>query len=147
MKMPFATIDDLKNRWPDFPPGGQEWAQTILEDVSQFIVDVCPLAAQAPESTLRRITCAVARRGMLAGSSEMVGMKTAHVATGPFSASYSPVNPNGDFYLTKLELKALGGGGRPAAFGVSLGPEEPGIVRHRWCGPVTCLPCDCPEGG
>ena len=28
--MPFATVDDLKARWPDMPPGADEHAATLL---------------------------------------------------------------------------------------------------------------------
>lgn len=130
MEAPYATVDDLKLRWPDMPPGSEPTAQVHLEDASQFIRDVVPSASAASEATLRRVVCSVVRRAMVSD----VGVAETQVATGPFSASYQVSNPHGDYYLTKQELKALGGGGRPKAFGVQIVPDQGGIRRHRpWC--------------
>ncbi|SEC98788.1 hypothetical protein SAMN04489745_3622 [Arthrobacter woluwensis] len=51
---PFATVEELKQRWPDFPTGGEAAATVALEDASQFILDVCSGAANASASTRRR---------------------------------------------------------------------------------------------
>ena len=40
---PFATVDELKARWPDMPAGSDDHAEVLLEDASQFILDVVPL--------------------------------------------------------------------------------------------------------
>ena len=52
---PFATVADLRDRWPDMPPGSDAHAATLLEDAAQFILDVCPTAVSASESTRRRV--------------------------------------------------------------------------------------------
>lgn len=132
MDTPFASVQDLKDRWPDFPPGGDTFAATLLEDASQFILDVAPQAEHASEGTLRRVVCSVVRRAMTANAAGQIGVTESQISTGPFSASYQSTNPHGDFYLTKQELKALGGAGRPRAFGIEIETTE--TSRHRpWC--------------
>lgn len=115
---PFATIEDFKDRWPDMPAGSEDYASTLLEDASQFIVDTVPTAMEAPENTRRRIVCAVVRRSMQ-GPDESLGMEQVQQSAGPFQFSHRPVNPHGDFYLTRMERKALGDG-RQRAYEIDL---------------------------
>lgn len=117
---PMATVNELKARWPDFPVGGEEHAGVLLEDASQFIIDVCPTAVKASVSTRRRVVCAVVKRAMQAESSDLSGMESRDLTTGPFSVNEKPVNPNGDFYLTKQEKIALGIGGAARAGSVDM---------------------------
>lgn len=140
---PFADVDDLKDRWPDFPAGAERTAKVLLEDASQFIVDVCPQALSAPEGTRRRVVCAVVRRAITAAARDMDGLSNTQVSTGPFSASYTSANPNGDFFLTKQETRALGGGRRGRAFGVQI--ADLGVVpRHQpWCDVTFGRACSC----
>ena len=114
---PFATVSDLEARWPDMPPGSHEHAATLLEDASQFMLDVVPSTVDARPGTRRRIVCAVVRRAMEAPSE---GMSQMSFVTGPFNVSQSPSNPHGDFYLTRNEKHALGYG-RQRAFSVVVG--------------------------
>lgn len=122
----FATVDDLKERWPDFPTGGDAHAGTLLADASQFILDVCPGASRASASTLRRVVCSVVRRSMQSAMGGAPGIESQQLTAGPFSASYRPTNPHGDFYLTKLEKKSLGCG-RQQVFGARIAGAP---VRH-----------------
>lgn len=124
----FATVSDLQARWPDMPPGSHEHAATLLEDASQFMVDVVPSTVDARPGTRRRIVCAVVRRAMEAPSE---GMSQMSFVTGPFNVSQSPANPHGDFYLTRNEKRALGDG-QQKAFSLSVGGSE--VIEHRpWC--------------
>ena len=128
---PFATLDELRERWPDFPNGADSHAVVQLDDASQFILDLVPSAAAVSPSTRRRVVCAVVRRSMEASDSEMAGFEQFQQTAGPFSMGGKPVNPSGDFYLTKAEKKALGFG-KQSAFGVQI--AEIGHIRHRpWC--------------
>lgn len=104
---PFATVDELKQRWKGFPEGAEDDAEVHLEDASQFILDVAPSAARVTESTRRRIVCKVVRRAMHADDDEMEGFESAQIGTGPFQDTYKPVNPHGDYYLTGQEKLAL----------------------------------------
>lgn len=115
---PFATIQEFKDRWPDMPAGSESYAGTLLEDASQFIVDTVPTAMEAPDNTRRRIVCAVVRRSMQ-GPDESLGMEQVQQSAGPFQFSHRPVNPHGDFYLTRMEKKALGDG-RQRAYEIDL---------------------------
>jgi hypothetical protein len=129
---PFATLEELKERWPDFPAGADAHAQIVLEDASQFILDMVPSAADASPSTRRRVVCAVARRSMEASASGMSGAATYQATTGPFNTSVTPVNPNGDFYLTKAEKKALGDGAQKVSSVLLMADQ--GLSAHRpWC--------------
>lgn len=116
---PFATIDDLKKRWPDFPVGGDDQAETLLEDASQYMVDVCSSAMAASANTRKRIVCAVVRRSMQAETTGMGGMESMQMGAGPYQETFKPTNPHGDFYLTKQEKISLGCG-RQKAFSIDL---------------------------
>lgn len=131
---PFATVDDLKDRWPGFPAGQEAYAETLLEDASQFILDTCPSAGESPENTLKRIACAIVRRSMQVGESEHgVGVESYQMGAGPYQETVRPANPHGDFYLTRAEknaLKCFGGG----AFAIDLmpDPDEPRGGFYAW---------------
>lgn len=127
---PFAGVSDLKARWPDFPPGAEENAGVLLEDASEFILDMVPSAANVGENTRRRVVCAVVRRSMEASLAG--GNSQATFSAGPFSVNQSPTNPHGDFYLTRNEKQALGHG-KQKAFSVQVaGPVEASAHRP-WC--------------
>lgn len=126
---PFATAAELRDRWPDFPPGAETHATVLLEDASQFILDVCPQAADAAEATRRRVVCSVVRRSMEAPGS---GVEQVQESTGPFSYTERPTNPHGDFYLTRQERRALGEG-RQVAFGAQVASREFTPSHRPWC--------------
>lgn len=115
---PFADVDDLKARWPDMPPGADDYAATLLLDASQFIVDVVPAAVSASDLTLKRVTCAVVRRSMQTPD-DLLGMESNNLQAGSFMSQRRPVNPHGDFYLTSQEKRVLGLG-RQTAFEVDM---------------------------
>ena len=127
---PFATLSDLQARWPDFPVGADAHATVLLEDASQFILDTVPTAGNAVPATRRRIVCAVVRRAM-PDADGMDGMESVQQSGGPFSVTMKPINPAGDFYLTKQERKALGDGAT-RAFGVQIAGPVAG-VHLPWC--------------
>lgn len=117
LPFPFATLQELKDRWPDFPVGGDAYAETLLEDASQFILDTVPSAAVAPVATLRRIVCAVVRRSMQVDEADIGGLDNVQVGAGPFQ--FTGKASDGDFYLKKAEKVALGDG-KQEAFGVQI---------------------------
>ena len=91
----------------------------------------------------RRIVCAVVRRSMEAQASPSAGMSSFQATTGPFTNSYTPTNPHGDFYLTKAEKSALGDG-RQRAFGVTVGSVAVSEVHRPWCALMLgALYCSC----
>lgn len=130
LPFPFATLTELKERWPDFPLGADAHATVLLDDASQFILDTVPTAGAATPSTRRRIVCAVVRRSM-PDADGLAGMETLQQSGGPFQVTMKPVNPSGDFYLTKQERKALGDGAQ-RAFGVQVAGTA-ASVHLPWC--------------
>lgn len=126
---PFATVDDLRARWPDMPVGSDEHAEVLLEDASQFILDVCPSAVNATESTRRRVVCAVVRRAIEAESSP-AGIDQYTATTGPFSTTYKPSGSG--FYLTKQEKASLGSGTQKA-YGVQIAGFGSSVCHRPWC--------------
>lgn len=138
---PFATVADLRARWPDMPPGSDEHAAIQLEDASQFILDVCPSAEFASEATRRRIVCSVVRRSMEAAIP--AGVDQMSQTAGPFSQQFTSSNSGGDFYLTKSEKKALGEGAQKA-FGVTVAAFAPSLSHRPWCSLMFgALYCSC----
>lgn len=128
---PFATVDDLRKRWPDMPADADEQATALLEDASDMILDEVPEAVEASERTRRRVACAVVQRAMAADPAT-VGLDQFSETTGAFSFSGRMQPDNGDLFLKRREKRALGGG-RSSMFSVQLvgGPYAP---RHRpWC--------------
>lgn len=144
IEIPFATVQELRDRWPDMPAGSDAHAEVLLEDASQFILDVVPSAGSATASTLRRVVCAVVRRSIEAQASPGAGMQQFQTTTGPFTNSFTPSNPSGDFYLTKAERKALGEGQQKAFGGTVAGPPVGALSHTQWCS--FCMGanyCDC----
>lgn len=125
---PFATIGDMEDRWPDMPTGSASLVGVLLEDASQFILDVCPSAAEASEATRKRIVCSVVRR-TVDTDSDLIGLESVQNGSGPFQETRKALNPHGDFYLTAQEKKSLGNG-RQSAFTVAFDPIEP--ARPDW---------------
>lgn len=126
---PFATLQELKERWPDFPTGADAYALVQLEDASQFILDTVPSSATVDPKTRRRIVCAVVRRVMQAEDADMEGLENIQVGAGPFQ--FSGKASDSDFYLKKAEKVALGDGAQEA-FGVKIAGF--GCSPHRpWC--------------
>ena len=117
----FAIRDDLVARWPEMPPYTEDYVNTILGDVSQFILDLYPnVEATATARTLTRVTCAVARRAMDTESNDLVGLDSTTEMAGQVSLTLKPSNPHGDFYLTGGEKKALTGGAARHAWSIDL---------------------------
>lgn len=115
----FATPDDLRARWAGMPSYTDETLLTLLEDASQYLVEMCPHWDRVHAATLRRVVCGIVRRSLQAESVSAAGVESFQQAAGPFSESWKPLNPNGDFYLTAQERKALGIG-RQRAFSIDL---------------------------
>src|SRR5690625_7165426 len=98
---PYATVEELKARWPDMPAGAEEHSVVLLEDASQFILDVCPSAADVSAGTRRRIVCSVVQRSIDAQSSPGAGMSQFQATNVPFTYSFTPSYPHWDFYPTE----------------------------------------------
>lgn len=117
----FASVEDLQDRWRDMPGYPVNYVTVVLEDVSQFILDMYPDVEEAvsPQS-LKRVVCAVARRAMDAESNDLVGLDSTTEMAGQVSLTLKPTNPHGDFYLTSQEKRALSGGAIRRAWSIDL---------------------------
>lgn len=119
----FATVDDLAARWRVLSDSERRQAETLLDDASDLIRTECPRYSTANLTTLKRITCAIVKRAMLAGG-DAAGISQSSQTAGPFTESLTYANPAGDLYLTNAEKTSLGLK-RQRAFTVELVGEEP----------------------
>lgn len=108
---PFATVVQFKAR-PKCKAVAARYSDaelnSSLADASQFILDVCPDAVNADPLTRERIVCDVVNRS-LELPDEMTGMESFQQGAGPYQVTQKPTNPHGDYYLTKMEKRALCG--------------------------------------
>lgn len=105
---PFASADDLASRWHELTDAERAKAETMLADASDKIITDCPNWAQASETTLRRICCAMVKRAML--NEDVAGVTQSTQTANGFTEANSYSNPDGDLYLTKSEKRSLGCG-------------------------------------
>ncbi|MCH4835307.1 phage Gp19/Gp15/Gp42 family protein [Bifidobacterium pseudolongum] len=130
---PFATVDDLEARWHDLTDGERARAAVLLEDASDLIRTQCAAWESRDVATLRRVTCSVVKRAMLASDLGVPeGVSQTNTTTGPFSDGYTFANPGGDLYLLDAERRSLGMG-RAKAFHVRMAPDDEGAPHdpHR----------------
>lgn len=125
---PFATLLDLKDRWPDLPVAQEALATTKLLDTSMMIRSLRrdiddAIADDAVLAHAALVTvCGVVKRAMQRPVG-LEGMRQVQETTGPFSQGFTLDNPSGDLYLTKAEKRALGIGVQ-RAFTVDLLSES-----------------------
>lgn len=118
---PFASVDDLAARWHSLTDTERTTATTLLADASDVIRTTVPTWAAASPDTLRRVTCAMVKRAMIAADN--VGVSKASETVGPFANSWTFSNPGGDLYLTKMEKRSLGVSGQTTSAGLMGGND------------------------
>ena len=107
---PFATVEDYEARYGAVDDEKQ--LETLLEDASAFIASQAGFKQPDTDvgtANLVRVTCAVVHRSLMAGS--LAGIQSYSEGAVGYTASVTPYNPSGDFYLTAQEKKSLGIGG------------------------------------
>lgn len=127
---PFATSDDLMDRWPNFPDGQDSRADLLLADASMMIrsrrrdIDAAIVTDPVLAHEVKAVTCSMVKRAMQ-GPVDLEGVRQVQDTTGPFSQGLTFDNPNGELFLTKSE-KARLGIGQQRAFNVDIiGVDEP----------------------
>lgn len=121
---PFATVDDLTARWHALTEQESARAAVLLEDASDLIRTQCADWERSDPVTLRRVTCAIVKRAMLASSIGIPeGVSQTNTTTGPFSDGYTFANPGGDLYLLDSERRSLGMN-RAAAFHIRMSTAD-----------------------
>ena len=118
---PWATHQDLEQRWRGLTAVEQARATVLIEDAQSLIKDECAQWEQASAETLRRVVCAIVKRAMNAplGDDDLAGASSTSMSAGPFTQQVSFSNPSGDLYLTKAETRSVNGR-RGAAFEINL---------------------------
>lgn len=111
LDVPFATTDDLADRWRPLTEAEEARATVLLDDASQLILDEDLRGIlddlTSPTSTLTRIVCAMVKRAMMAPIGDSAPVSQMQQAAGPFSMSATFQNPAGDLYLSASERRAL----------------------------------------
>lgn len=112
----FATVDDYQGRYGEVDDAKR--LAILLDDATAFISSQPGFARDPDDLTqaanLVRVTCAVVHRSLSAGN--LAGIQSYSEGAVGYTASVTPYNPSGDFYLTKAERRSLGiSGGRVGA--------------------------------
>ena len=104
----FAAVDDYEARYGDVED--QEQVEVMLADASAFIASMPGFRYREGDelqaANLVRITCAVVYRSLSAG--DLAGLQSYSQTAVDYSASVTPYNPSGDYYLTSAEKAVLG---------------------------------------
>lgn len=103
---PFASAEDLADRWHTLTDEETRRARTLLTDASDIIRDECPHWMNARPATLRRICCQMVKRAMY--NDDSPGITQSTQTAGSFSESFTYANPMGDLYLKDGEKLQLG---------------------------------------
>jgi hypothetical protein len=135
MAEPFANVSDLEDRWRPLTPEEEDRASVLLDDASadirlaapsvdqriaDFIADPTSTGALDPIIPMA-VACAMVKRVMIGGS-DLDGVTSTTVGTGPFSNGTTYANPMGNLYLTKAERQRLGVG-TARAYSIDPAPD------------------------
>lgn len=112
----YATVDDLKARWPDFPTGAEVHAAVLLEDASALVRAAAP-GMLADAQILKIIVCEMVQKVMTAPDAG-ADVASLNMTAGPFSQQVT-YRGSSDLFVSKKHLKMLGVG-RQRAFSVDL---------------------------
>jgi len=127
MGTPYATAQDLVDRWRPLTPAELARATVLLGDAGTRIRAAVPdvdtrLAAGALDPNIPLlVSVEMVRRAMLSPVDQPPAAQVQQTA-GPFSRGISFANPTNDLYLMKAERQMLGGGGQQA-FTVDMAPD------------------------
>lgn len=115
----YATVQDVKDRWPDFPAGGDATAETLLGDASVMVRAECSTVADADPELLKLVVVDMVKSAMNTPVDFGGEVSSLSMTAGPMSQQLSYRNPAGDLYVTKKHKRLLGCGGQ-RAFEVDL---------------------------
>lgn len=112
VEQPFASADDLQDRWRPLSTDEFALAQVKIGDASDMIrerwpdVDARILAGTLRESSVVRVVAAMVKRSM---SNANEGVESSAEQAGPFGHTVKFANPEGNLYLTADEVRVLDG--------------------------------------
>jgi hypothetical protein len=109
----FATVEDLENGWRALKDAEQGVAQTLLLRASAQLasklarrhIEIDP-EDELQSMNLKTVTCNMVRRAMSSASAD--GISQLSQSIGSTSATVQMHNPDGAFYLSKLDKDILG---------------------------------------
>lgn len=114
----YASVDDLRARWPDMPPGSDSHAAVLLGDASALMRAECPTLATVDPAVLLMVCADVVRKAMQTPG-DIAGVSAMNMTAGPFSQQVSYQSDSDDLFLTKKHKRLLGCG-RQRAFSIDL---------------------------
>jgi len=108
--MAYATIDDIEVRWHPLNDDELTRATALLDDASVMLTALVRVddSDEQQAEVLRKVTCNMVIRAMVAYASSAFGIDQVQATMGPFAQSTHFSNPTGDLYLTKFEKQLLG---------------------------------------
>lgn len=118
----YATVDELRARWPDMPTGADDHASVLLEDASALMRAECPTLTGVDAAVLRMVCVDVVKTALKSELNQPdVGgdVSSVNYSAGPFSQQVSYRADSSDLYLTKKHKRLLGCG-RQRAFSIDL---------------------------
>ena len=125
----FATVSDLQLGWRTLTTAEQDVAGELLTRATAQLTSM--LAARGIEvdpndevqaTNLKTVTCNMVRRSMSSGASD--GMSSLSQTIGSTTAAVQWSNPDGAFYLSKMDRLALGIGGGRVGWAPFAGGDE-----------------------
>lgn len=118
MAADYATIEDLKEHWSDFPAEAVVDASQKLHEASIIIRGTfpdldqrlaVPLTAGGIHADIPRlVVCRMVKNAMsVADDAPTAGLETFQYAAGPFSMGGKVHNPDGNLFLTAADKRLL----------------------------------------
>ncbi|QGU03104.1 Phage protein Gp19/Gp15/Gp42 [Corynebacterium kalinowskii] len=106
----YATADDLRTRWRQYPADlSDEMATALLDDASTWLSVTFPSIPEVVTGkladVLKIVVCAMARRALIADVSD--GADQITDAAGPFSTSLHFRNSEGNLFITGQEREMI----------------------------------------
>lgn len=114
----YASVEDLKDIWPDFPTGGEAHAETMIRYASAIMRAECPRLDMADPEIRRLVCCEMVKSAMKKPEADP-NLASMNMTAGPFSQQLSFRADADDLYLTRKHKRLLGGG-RQRAFSIDL---------------------------
>ncbi len=111
--LPFATAEDLAERWRPLSDAEKPRADALLSDASYALAALMPEGWEGDPSVtadlLRMVCCNVVKREMQPNplGVDAPAMSQVSQTAGSFSVNATLANPTGDIYLTDTEKKLL----------------------------------------
>jgi hypothetical protein len=109
MPEPFATVQDVEDRWRPLSDAEVIVTETLLDDASDLIrsrwsdVDARVTSGSLTTTAVRRVVVGMVKRAMTAG--DVAGVESQSQTAGPFAFSTKFANPNGNLYLTADDVR------------------------------------------